>query len=183
MPREEYVKQQTELLKECIRIIKPNGSIFYNHKQVIHDHKIDFPEYVLKFNIRQIITWDRGSTPQLAPIRWYPTTEFIFWITKSNVQPKFYRKGKFDKEVWRINAKPDDEHPAPFPEELVEQIILSTTDENDIILDPYAGRGTVGIVAKKYNRNCTLIEREQTYIDIINKNIAKTKTRQINIFD
>jgi len=170
---EQYIKQQTEVLTELVRIIKPAGSIFYNHKLQVSNHRAIFPEYIFKFNLRQIIIWDRGSTPQLAPIRFLPTTEYVFWITKTNIQPKFYRRGQFDKDVWRIPPKPMLEHPAPFPEELVNQCVLSTTDENDLVVDCFAGSGTVGVVAKRSKRNYILIELNPKYIEIAQKRISE----------
>ena len=170
-----YVRQQTEVLIELVRIIKPTGSIFYNTKPVIANHRLVYPTFVFDFNVRQQIIWDRGSTPQLAPIRFFPTTEYIFWITKSNVQPKYYRKGKFDKEVWRINPKPMKEHPAPFPEELVAQCIISTTDENDLVVDPYCGSGTVGVVCKELGRNFIGIEISPEYYKIAEQRIKNTQ--------
>lgn len=169
-----YIKQQRDVLTELIRIIKPTGSIFYNTKSVIANHKLVYPTFVFDFNVRQQIIWDRGSTPQLAPIRFFPTTEYIFWITKLNVQPKYYRKGKFDKEVWRINPKPMKEHPAPFPEELVFQCIISTTDENDLVLDPYSGSGTTGKVCKELKRNFIGIELNPEYLKTAQKRINQT---------
>jgi modification methylase len=169
---EEYDKQQTQILEELVRIIKPDGSIFYNHKQQFHNHKVIFPTFVFNFNIRQIIIWERGSSPQLSPIRWIPNTEYIFWITKSNIQPKFHRFGeKFD--VWHITPKPMKEHPAPFPEELVANCILSTCDRGDIVFDPYMGSGTTALVAKKNGINYLGIELNPEYIKIAEKRLAQ----------
>jgi len=109
---------------------------------------------------------------QLSPIRWFPTTEYIYWITKTNIQPKFYKRSKHQLEVIRIPPKPMKNHPAPFPEELVETLMLNTTDENDIVLDPYAGSGTTLKIAKKNNRNYIGIEISEEYIDIINKRLS-----------
>jgi DNA modification methylase len=63
-------------------------------------------------------------------------------------------------------------HPAPFPEKLAEDHILSWSNEGDIILDPMAGSGTTLKMAKKNNRNYIGIEISQEYIDIINKRLA-----------
>jgi|WetSurMetagenome_2_1015567.scaffolds.fasta_scaffold147793_3 site-specific DNA-methyltransferase (adenine-specific) len=173
LPPPVYIQQQKDILNELVRIIKPTGSIFYNHKSNIKNHKVIFPEYIFGFNLRQIIIWDRGSTMQLEPIRWYPTTEYIFWITKNAKNPKFYRRGKFDKEVWRISPKPMKDHPAPYPEELVAQCLISTTDKNDIVLDPYIGIGTTALVAKKLSRNYLGIELNKNYIEIAQKRLAQ----------
>lgn len=170
---QDYIKQQKDILKELVRIIKPEGSIFYNHKSVRSNQRIIFPTYVFDFCVRQVLIWDRGSSPQVAPIIWYPTTEYIFWITKTNIQPKFYRKGKFDKEIWRIIAKAEPDHPAPFPEELVVQCLMSTTDEGDLVLDPYMGSGTTARVAKNLGRNFIGIEKNPEYIKYANRRLAQ----------
>jgi modification methylase len=168
---EEYQEQQKNILKELVRIIKPKGSIFYNHKGQPHKHKLYFPEWVFNFNLRQILIWDRGSTPILAPIRWFPTTEYIFWITKTNIQPKFYKRSKHQLEIVRIPPKPMKEHPAPFPEELVETLMINTTDEKDLVLDPFMGSGTTGVACKKLKRNFIGIEISEEYYKIAEQRI------------
>lgn len=63
-------------------------------------------------------------------------------------------------------------HPALFPEKLVEDHIISWSNEGDIILDPMAGSGTTLKMAKKNNRNYIGIEIAPEYIDIINKRLT-----------
>jgi modification methylase len=173
LPENEYQNQQKELLKEMVRVIKPNGSIFYNHKVRVKEHKAIIPtEWLSSFNIRQVLIWDRTNSMQLAPIRWFPTTEYIYWITKTNVQPKFYKRSKHQLEIIRIPPKPMKEHPAPFPEELVETLMLNTTDENDIVLDPYMGSGTTAIVAKRNKRNYIGFELNKDYCELAEKRIV-----------
>ena len=67
------------------------------------------------------------------------------------------------------------EHPAPFPEELVETLMLNTTDENDIVLDPYMGSGTTAVVAKKLKRNYIGIEISKEYCKIAEERINNLK--------
>ena len=62
-------------------------------------------------------------------------------------------------------------HPAPFPEKLAKNCIIYYSYEGDTILDPFAGSGTVGKMAKQLNRNCILIEKEMEYIEIAEKRI------------
>jgi site-specific DNA-methyltransferase (adenine-specific) len=64
------------------------------------------------------------------------------------------------------------EHPAPFPEKLAEDHILSWSNEGDTVLDPMAGSGTTLKMAKKNNRNYIGIEISKEYIDIINKRLS-----------
>lgn len=56
--------------------------------------------------------------------------------------------------------------PTRLPEKLVEKMILYSSDEGDIILDPFAGSGTVGYCAKKLNRNFICFEIVKEYVEI-----------------
>lgn len=65
IPEDEYQKWQIDFLNECFRVLKSDGSMFYNHKNRIHKGEIVSPYQWLfktKFKIRQEIIWDRGST-------------------------------------------------------------------------------------------------------------------------
>ena len=173
---EKYENWQKDFIKECLRILNIKGSLFYNHKAFSYKHLLIYPKYVFDFPLKQIITWDRGSSPQINPCRFYPTTELIFWFSKEACQPYFSNKKiKYKKEVWRINAKAMKEHPAPFPEELVENIILSCSKENNIVLDPMAGSGTTLKMAKLLNRNWCGIELSPEYCEIIKKRLEEIK--------
>jgi len=74
--------------------------------------------------------------------------------------------------VWSISQEGNPNHPAPFPEKLAEDHILSWSNEGDTILDPMAGSGTTLKMAKKNNRNYIGIEISPQYIEIINKRIS-----------
>lgn len=54
-------------------------------------------------------------------------------------------------------------HPTQKPEKLIAKLILASSNENDVILDPFAGSGTTGVVAKKLNRNYIDIEQNPLY--------------------
>jgi len=174
LPEKEYQEQQKRLLRECVRVIKKEGSLFYNHKPRIINHRILFPhEWLGEFIIRQMIIWDRRNSPVLEPIRFMPKVEYIFWITKEQKTPKFNKEAFHYKEIWEIPPRIDKEHPATFPEKVVSNCILATTDKDDIVLDPYFGSGTVGVVAKKLKRNYIGIETNPEYIKIAEKRIRE----------
>jgi len=65
------------------------------------------------------------------------------------------------------------EHPAIFPEKLAHDHIISWSNEGDIILDPFAGSGTVGKMAKQLNRNYILIEKEPKYVKICEERLRQ----------
>ncbi len=70
------------------------------------------------------------------------------------------------------------EHPATFPEKLVNFFIKTFSNENDLVLDCFAGSGTVGVSCIKNNRNYILIEKELKYIDLIKKRLGKINNQR-----
>jgi len=62
-------------------------------------------------------------------------------------------------------------HPTQKPEKLLAKIILASTNENDSVLDPFAGSGTTAVVAKKLNRNFVAIEADENYCLLAEKRL------------
>ncbi len=183
MDENKYQEWQIEFLNKCYDLLNDDGSVFYNHKVRVANHKASHPiEWILKSKLifRQQITWDRKASPTVAPIRYLPNTELIFWLTKKQIQPKFNRQKdlKHKGEVWDIQPSKGEPHPATFPIELV-QNILPNLDKNCIVLDPFMGIGTTGLACKKYNMNFIGIEKSETYFKIasdrINNNLVEQK--------
>ena len=165
---EVYVQGQKDILNELVRIIKPTGSIFYNHMDILHKNNTIHPSYVYDYNIKQIIVWDRGNTPSLTKEYFFKTTEWIFWIKKDWDASPYFNKSKsiHKKNIWRINKEKDKSHPAPFPEELVDNIVKSCCPEGGTVLDCYNGSGTTGLVAKKNNMSYIGIDMSEQYIQM-----------------
>lgn len=87
----------------------------------------------------------------------------------SNTPPLMRRK----RDVWTISTKGyKDAHFATFPPGLIEPCVLAGCPENGIVLDPFAGSGTVGEVCLKHNRRFCLVELNPQYADIIKKRIV-----------
>lgn len=63
-------------------------------------------------------------------------------------------------------------HPATFPVELADFFIKSFSNAGDLILDPFAGSGTVGVSCKKLNRNCILIDKESKYCALVERRLS-----------
>ena len=73
--------------------------------------------------------------------------------------------------VWNLPAVKTYEkkvgyHPTQKPECLLERIIMASTNEKDVVLDPFMGSSTTGYVAKKLNRYFVGVEKEKKYFDI-----------------
>lgn len=79
--------------------------------------------------------------------------------------------------IWRIDTQKNSEHPAPFPEQLANDHIISWSNENDIVYDPFIGSGTTAKMAILNNRNYIGSEISKEYCDIANKRIAQHKAQ------
>jgi modification methylase len=185
MVESEYQQSQINILNEIWNHLAEDGSLFYNHKIRVANHKASHPiEWLLKTNFvfRQQLIWDRSNSPAVAPIRFLPTTELIFWMTKLQKQPNFNRSKdlEFKGEVWKFMAEPNPLHPAPFPINLPINI-LKNIDGEITVFDPYLGSGTTAVACVNMKKKFIGIEREQKYFDIACKRIEDAQ-RQVTLF-
>jgi len=165
---EDYEKQQREFITECLRILKPTGSLFYNHIDIQHKHQTIHPKYVYDFPVKQIIIWNRKNTPKLDKSYFFPITEYIFWIQKTPRSRVYFDRKKtiMNKSVWELSPDTKNKFPAPFPIELPLNCIKACCPEGGLVLDPFAGSGTTAIACQKLGRNWIGIEKEEEYIKI-----------------
>lgn len=117
-------------------------------------------------------TKTRGYTFNLDPIRVpskYPGKRHFKGPRKGELSGN--PLGKNPSDVWDIpnvkhNHVEKTEHPAQFPVELAERLVLSLTDRGDTVVDPYMGSGTTAVAALMHGRNSRGAEREARYADI-----------------
>ena len=177
MPQDEYEAWQLNILDELYRCIKPTGSVFYNHKVVRRDGGCVFPKFVFdsKLKLYQMIIWDRGNSPDVGNRHLLPTTELIFWMVKDS--PNVYRNNAMYKsEVWKFPPSKKNKHPASFPLELPYNCILLTTQEGDLVYDPFVGSGTTGVAANKLKRDFIGTDISENYVNISISNISHGNT-------
>ena len=92
--------------------------------------------------------------------------------------------GPLLSDVWndihRIrHKKRRNKHPCQLSIPLLERLILMTTDEDDIVLDPFIGTGTTAVAAKKMGRKYIGIEVDANYVNIAKKNIREVKENKV----
>ena len=168
-----------------------------------------FVEQGLK--LRNRIVWHFGHglhcsnrlSGRYETIMWFTTDEYSFNLNPIRVPAKYPNKryfrgnrkgelscnplGKNPTDVWEIpNVKHNHcektAHPAQFPVELVERLILSMTKRGDYVFDPYMGSGSTGIAALKNGRHSIGAEKNKSYVEIWRKRVellkrGKLKTR------
>ena len=174
MPYEEYVQWQRKVLTECMRVLKPNGAIFYNHKFRIQNNKLlTRMDIIDGFPLRQIIIWNRNSAINFNFSHIPPSYEVIFMIAKEDF--RFIEKGGWT-DVWDITPERNNNHPAPFPVELPLKIIEKT--DAQVILDPFAGSGTTTIASLRCGRKFIGFELSKEYCELAEARIKGENEQQ-----
>lgn len=141
--------------------------------------------------LRNDIIWNKPNCqPESVKDRLTVSHEYLFMFSKSE---RYYFDQDAIKEnttngngqknkrtVWSINTEPCPEaHFAVFPRALVRPCILAGTRKDDMVLDPFFGAGTVGIVTKELGRKCVGIELNDQYLDIAEKRTEIVQTSLI----
>lgn len=100
------------------------------------------------------------------------TSKLIDWHLRSHPRPDLVQASRIGDNyertnVWRIQPASDKRHPAIFPLEMAEKVITYYSFKEDVVLDPFAGLGTVGKAAVKLNRRFVLIEQNENYLSFL----------------
>jgi len=106
------------------------------------------------------------------------TDRLIDWYIRKHPNRKVLTESKingdYDKtNIWRISPSYSKSHPAIFPVELAEKVIRYYSFKEDVVLDPFAGAGTVGKAASKLDRRFVLIDINKEYIDFMRDEVKK----------
>lgn len=198
----EYLDWCEKWIAEMVRVTKPSGSIFLHNIPKWLTYYAGFLNKFAYF--KHWISWDAPTAPMgktLQPshygILFYVKDEKQTKFHEIRYPHKRDRKsgyllkdygGKKDgvhpfgplvSDVWtdihRIkHNRFRDKHPCQLPFHLLERIVLMTTDEGDIVLDPFLGTGTSAIAAKCLGRNYIGFELDSKYVEISESKLAKT---------
>ncbi len=206
-PLEEYLEWCETWLLELVRVTKPTGSILVHniprwltyYAAILNRHA----------HFRHWIAWDAMSAPlgkTLLPAHYgilfyskQPKDTKFYEIRaphkkcrvcdaylkdyggkKDQMHPFGYLVSDVWTDIHRIrHARRRDEHPCQLPIPLLERLILMTTDEGDVVLDPFLGTGTSAVAAKNLNRRYIGIELDPFYVEIAEEKLAQITTSTI----
>lgn len=179
-------------LRLCRNLLKPNGTIWVSGTHHVI-HSVGYAMQFLGMKILNGITWEKPNPPPNLSCRYFThSTETVLWAAKSEKSKhcfnyhvmREHNGGKQMKAVWRMSApgkaeKIHGKHPTQKPVELLSRIILASTNEGDMVFDPFAGSSTTGIAAIRNRRQFVGCENEQEHIDLsIARLSAEANTKQ-----
>lgn len=160
-----------EFGEEFLRVTKnPNIYIWCNKKQI--------PEYI-DFYVREkklifeIICWHKTNALPTYSNKYLSDTEYCLYFKKGGVcNPTSYESAK-TYFVEPINHKDKKlyKHPTIKPLNMIERFINNSSNEGQIVLDPFMGSGTTGVACKKLNRNFIGVELDAEYFETAKKRI------------
>lgn len=185
------IKFNRKWIKLCRNVLKDNGTIWISG--TFHNiYSIGVALELEGFSIINNITREKPNpSPNLACRCFTNSTETILWARKIENGKKGRHTfnynlmktengGKQMKDVWLVNLPKRDEkkfgkHPTQKPIELLKRIIECSTNEGDLILDPFNGSGTTGIASVLLNRKYVGIELEEEYCNLTLKRFNNLK--------
>ena len=192
---EDRIKYHRKWIALCREVLKDNGTIMIS--STLHSvYAIGVALELEGFSIINNIIWKKTNpAPNLACRCFTHSTETIIWARKQltlkkkgnhyfNYEAmKEENGGKQMKDVWEFDVEPEiveiatapksekkyGKHPTQKPMKLLERLILAASKEGDLILDPFNGSGTTGIVAHYMKRQYIGIELDKEYLELSKK--------------
>jgi DNA modification methylase len=178
------------IYSEIKRVLKPTG-LFYCHTDYRFSHyvKIELDKIFGIDNFRNEIIWSYNSAPRKKKdfgfrhdtiFRYSKTEDYLFNEVREPYAlsaPRGYEKekyyhadGKVIGDVWQIGILGQNDktertgYPTQKPEKLLENIVLSSSNEGDLVLDPMCGSGTTLATAKRLNRQWLGIDSSEVAV-------------------
>ena len=182
---ESYDDFTRQWLGACRRVLADDGTIWvigsYHNIFRVGRIMMDLGYWILN----DVQWYKTNPMPNFRGVRFTNATETLIWAKKSEKQKKYtfnhqvmkqLNNGKQMTSVWQIplctgTERIKDEHgkkahSTQKPEALLQRVILSSSTEGDLVLDPFLGSGTTCAVARKLNRKSIGIEQESRYVEI-----------------
>src|SRR5712664_2300304 len=166
-------------LAACQRVLKPNGSLWVSGTAHVI-HSVGFAMQQLGFKLLNDISWVKPNPPPNLSCRYFThATETIIWAARDKKSRHTFHyklmketnRGKQMKSVWEIRPpesweKRFGKHPTQKPVALLERILLASTNEGDLVLDPFAGSSTTLLTAFRLRRHALGCELSAEFLSL-----------------
>lgn len=188
--KEDY-KFNKKWIKACDRVLNENGTMWISGTYHII-HSIAFILLEMGYYIINEVTWVKpNAAPNMGCRCFTASQETLLWVKKNKNAKHIFNYdfmkdlncGKQMRSVWEIPTTPKREkdlgyHPTQKPKELLYRCVMSSTNEGDIILDPFCGSGTTGVIASENKRRFIGIEVLEEYAELAKKRLLHQKEEQ-----
>lgn len=185
-PIPESVKDRPTRCHEYIFLLSKSRTYYYDYEAVMEDAvgynnaEVAGSEGTLRLNTRR----RKGNAKSFrgggayTNNRSFDNSAEVERETHGNVENKTGKRNL--RDVWSVATQGTKEaHFATFPEKLIEPCILAGTKAGDVVLDPFAGSGTTGIVAHRYGREFIGIELNEEYAELARRRISDVQMRLV----
>ncbi|MDO4551079.1 MAG: site-specific DNA-methyltransferase [Planctomycetia bacterium] len=193
---EEYLEFSRRWLTEAKRILTEDGTIYVFMGMRYISYVYEILEQKLEMHFNSWITWfytqgigkTKGFSPRHDDILMFTKhpKKFVFNLDAIRVPQKFYRsinnmRGANPGNVWEFSHmhycnKNRKKHPTQKPEGLYERMILASSDEGDLVMDPFVGSGTLLRVCQQTNRKGIGIDINPEYIAMTEERLTEPFT-------
>ncbi|MCI7118354.1 DNA methyltransferase [Prevotella sp.] len=188
----DYIAFTKEWLVECHRVLKDSGTIyvFVGFRFISYIYQI--LEKELNMNFINWISWHYtqgiGKTKGFSPrhddiLMFSKTSTYKFNLDDIRIPQKYYRKvnnmrGANPGDVWEVShihycQKGRQQHPTQKPEALIERMVLASSNEGDMVVDPFCGSGTTMRVCQQLKRNGIGIEINEEYVKLAKERLNR----------
>jgi site-specific DNA-methyltransferase (adenine-specific) len=175
-------------IEACYRILKPEGTLWVSG--TYHSiYQCGYAMQLLGFKILNDIAWFKpNASPNLSGRYFTASHETLIWARKNEKSKHIFnyqdmkngnwhekdmlkKQGKQMRSVWsiltpRAEEKTFGKHPTQKSTALLDRVVLSSTNPGDIILDPFTGSSTTGVVALRNKRKFIGIDLEKEYLEL-----------------
>ena len=173
-------------LEACRRVLKADGTIWVSGTTHII-YSIGFALQRLGFRILNDIVWYKPNAPPNLSCRYFThSTEMVLWAARSATSRHYFdyksmkekNRGRQMRNLWEIppprtREKKFGKHPTQKPLELLERIILASTEAGALVLDPFCGSSTTGVAACRLGRRYVGIEMDEAYLELSRKRLEE----------
>ena len=192
---QDYLTFSREWLSEAQRIMKPSGTIYVFMGFRFISYLYDILDRELRMFFNSWIVWHYtqgiGKTKGFSPrhddiLMFTKTNRFKFNLDDVRIPQKYYRdrnnmRGANPGDVWEFSHVHycngnRQSHPTQKPEGLIERLVLASSDENDLVVDPFSGSGTTLRVCQQLRRRAIGIEINPEYVAMTKDRLTSTFT-------
>lgn len=181
-------------LDACYRVLKPHGTIWVSgtyHSIFQCGHAIQS----IGYHILNDISWFKpNASPNLSCRFFTASHETLIWARKDKKAKHTFhydlmKEGDWSEDslkkpnlqmrsVWSLGTprpgeKKHGKHPTQKPIDLLKRIVLASTNKGDVVLDPFAGSSTTGVVSCGYGRKFIGIDMEKKYLELSKKRLKE----------